>query len=831
MATIFVFMNSLMLAVALASSSLKSYAYEEGNNAPSYYPGSSNDTSYFDFSSFLDFSVYDELVNSDEKPVINLAGFYPLKGTESYPMKFLGHQSHFSSLLALQHVNDHPTVLKNYHLNLISCDTENRVGVALMQLFETYSSGPQISAVIGGLRAEITEAMSKVTAIMNLVQISYGSHSPQLSDRTAHPTLYRTIPSSSEFSRPRIKLLQAWNWTKVSTLHSNQDVSSSAMRDFTTQLQVYSENSTNDFEVIAAESFDHNNANDRLALLKRKDARIIIGNFYEYEAVMVFCQAYKQGLTGPNHVWMIYGYYQVDWWNKTYTDLHYGCTTEEMAQAVEGYIGISWDVLSDIDKPTISNYTPEWYRQKMLRKFGEDLAETVVPAPYAYDAVWATALAFNATEAVLAEKGLSLLNFTYDDEFNITGLIQEKLESVDFLGVSGPIKFTDNGDSLGILKISQLKNGVQREIARYYGYNDSIVWDYTVEEIWENGIPADSDQTIRYTEAMHISKKLFILYAVMSSFGIMTAIGFLLFNIIYRNERLIKMSSPNMNNVIIFGCILCYITTVVYGLDSLHLSDSNLRIMCQVQKWGFAFGFTLSFGAMFSKTWRVYSIFTNKKLQKRVIKDPRLLAMVGVLLLIDLGILLTWQLTDPLEITIKSLKNQTKEGKPLTIVNIEQHLCQSTYQQYFTGALYIYKGLLLIFGAFITWQTRNVNIPALNDSKYIGLSIYNVVIFSSLGVPLSFLLQDDASHTYVIIGGFIIFCTTLTLSLLFFPKVYSIINGYAPEQVGSRAMSNVNGRQGYGRRTEDSNRRVSLLAKDASMAMKIENEKTSEVQI
>jgi hypothetical protein len=29
-------------------------------------------------------------------------------------------------------------------------------------------------------------------------------------------------------------------------------------------------------------------------------------------------------------------------------------------------------------------------------------------------------------------------------------------------------------------------------------------------------------------------------------------------------------------------------------------------------------GFTLAFGAMFAKTWRVYAIFTNIKMQKKV---------------------------------------------------------------------------------------------------------------------------------------------------------------------------------------------------------------------
>lgn len=66
---------------------------------------------------------------------------------------------------------------------------------------------------------------------------------------------------------------------------------------------------------------------------------------------------------------------------------------------------------------------------------------------------------------------------------------------------------------------------------------------------------------------------------------------------------------------------------------------------------------------------------------------------------------------------------------------------------------------------------RNVSIPALNDSRYIGVSIYTVVIFSALGVPLSFLLAENSSYSYAIIAGLILFCTTLTLALLFLPKV------------------------------------------------------------
>jgi gamma-aminobutyric acid type B receptor len=63
--------------------------------------------------------------------------------------------------------------------------------------------------------------------------------------------------------------------------------------------------------------------------------------------------------------------------------------------------------------------------------------------------------------------------------------------------------------------------------------------------------------------------------------------------------------------------------------------------------------------------------------------------------------------------------------------------CQSKRMTIFLGSIYVYKGLLMAFGIFLAWETRHVSIPALNDSKYIGMSVYNVVIMCVIGAGLS----------------------------------------------------------------------------------------------
>lgn len=101
-------------------------------------------------------------------------------------------------------------------------------------------------------------------------------------------------------------------------------------------------------------------------------------------------------------------------------------------------------------------------------------------------------------------------------------------------------------------------------------------------------------------------------------------------------------------------------------------------------------------------------------------------------------------------------------------------MCRSQNTQSWLGALYAYKGLLLIVGVYMAWETRNVKIPALNDSQYIGVSVYSVVITSAIIVVLANFLAEKVTLAFVTITALILASTTATLSLLFLPKINDI---------------------------------------------------------
>ena len=105
-------------------------------------------------------------------------------------------------------------------------------------------------------------------------------------------------------------------------------------------------------------------------------------------------------------------------------------------------------------------------------------------------------------------------------------------------------------------------------------------------------------------------------------------------------------------------------------------------------------------------------------------------------------------------------------------------ICECYHRTKLLGVLYGYKDILLLFGVFLAWETRNATIPALNDSKYIGMSIYNVVILSAYGltVPMVF----SKTHYYhnllhVLVSVAVVLSTTTTVTLVFMPKVKNMM--------------------------------------------------------
>ena len=79
------------------------------------------------------------------------------------------------------------------------------------------------------------------------------------------------------------------------------------------------------------------------------------------------------------------------------------------------------------------------------------------------------------------------------------------------------------------------------------------------------------------------------------------------------NCRLVKLGSPYVNILIITGAVVYYIMVILFGVDENVASYSTVDGLCHAKIWLAAIGFSLLYGTIFAKTWRVYYIFSHTK--------------------------------------------------------------------------------------------------------------------------------------------------------------------------------------------------------------------------
>ncbi|GFS18541.1 gamma-aminobutyric acid type B receptor subunit 2 [Elysia marginata] len=222
----------------------------------------------------------------------------------------------------------------------------------------------------------------------------------------------------------------------------------------------------------------------------------------------------------------------------------------------------------------------------------------------------------------------------------------ESLEEIAFEGVSGPVSFTSSGRRLGPHLISRYEDDV-KTVVGFVTSDNTLSWHISDHDLFY-GRPPPLDRMVHETRLLPPSQAAIGVVLVTNCFGITAALAFLTFNILYRKNSHIKMSSPVINNVIVLGGFLMYIFVFVLTADYANWCGVYNNTVCSVRVVLACLGFTVAFGALFSKTWRVHALFTNNQMKRKVIKDSKLLSLVLVLVVADLIILIPWTVVKPL---------------------------------------------------------------------------------------------------------------------------------------------------------------------------------------
>ncbi|NXF33851.1 GP156 protein, partial [Nyctibius bracteatus] len=255
--------------------------------------------------------------------------------------------------------------------------------------------------------------------------------------------------------------------------------------------------------------------------------------------------------------------------------------------------------------------------------------------------------------------------------------------------------------------------------------------------------------------------------------GVLLALFFFVFTIRFRKNRIVKMSSPNLNIVTLLGSGLTYTSAYLFGIQEQSLpSGDSVEKLIQVRLCLLCVGTSLVFGPVLGKSWRLYKVFTQRVPDKRVIiKDLQLLAMVAALVLADAVLLLTWVFSDPVQ-CFRSLSvslRATEKGMTCSVSRVQS--CASLYSDLWLVLILGFKSILLLYGTYLAGLTDNVSSPPVNQSLTLIVGVN--LVFLAAGTICLVHRFFRAWHNLVFgfTSGGIFVCTTTINCFIFVPQL------------------------------------------------------------
>ncbi|XP_076061423.1 putative G-protein coupled receptor CG31760 [Oratosquilla oratoria] len=231
----------------------------------------------------------------------------------------------------------------------------------------------------------------------------------------------------------------------------------------------------------------------------------------------------------------------------------------------------------------------------------------------------------------------------------------------------------------------------------------------------------------------------------------------LMFTFKYGHVKVLRAASPVLLRIILLGAFFIYCTTLVmYPIPTI--------ITCTLRIWLREIGFSLTYGALMLKTWRISVIFRVRSAKAVKITDLDLVKRLGVIVGVCATFLGIRTIVAPPQVIVR-----------MTADDLKAFLCSSDWWDH---TFCIMELSFMVWGIRLCLVVRKAP-SEFNESKFISMTIYNEFLLSFfLNVSMLF-LQSPANPDLLFI---IFFChtqvtITLLLAAIFGSKAYLVMKG------------------------------------------------------
>ena len=263
---------------------------------------------------------------------------------------------------------------------------------------------------------------------------------------------------------------------------------------------------------------------------------------------------------------------------------------------------------------------------------------------------------------------------------------------------------------------------------------------------------------------------------------VLLSVGLALIVIGFRTNKVIVASQPFFLLMICFGSLL-----VASAILPLTVDDASDRytprgrdIACMCVPWFFFLGSTITFSALFSKTWRINKIFKSAREFRRIVVQPKdVLIPFVVLMVCSITLLLVWSVLDPWIYQRLPTGKGTDEwnrivntygtcnsvpADPAPSVSIST-VCYSLLWAILVSTLFA--------ACWQAYQARSIS-TEYSESTYIGFAVALVLQILLLAAPIVVFVKSQPTAVYfAMLLVFGLTCCSVLL-LIFVPKLLAM---------------------------------------------------------
>ena len=253
-----------------------------------------------------------------------------------------------------------------------------------------------------------------------------------------------------------------------------------------------------------------------------------------------------------------------------------------------------------------------------------------------------------------------------------------------------------------------------------------------------------------------------------------------------REQYVVKVSQPAFLGLIAGGCFVMALSILPMTVESKYRNEQDpitrqpdgketngirsVDAACMASVWLVAVGFVILYSALFAKIWRVKKILHSAAtFRRRKITVQDVLAIMVVLLSLEGGILLAWQLTAPLKWQREVIESDL-DNFPVRSVG----KCRSTndgLNTLYTVLLMLLNVGCLFYALVLSYLTRKVPTD-LSEGTWITASVISTFQILLLAGPVLVIASEDTDAGFFV-KSMIVFLVSFASTLLIFgPKFY-----------------------------------------------------------